>query len=71
MVSRVNLGFKRDACTNSDILDAWGRCRWSTNTDEPLLFVKYYFDKLNILDSEKKGWILAKPVALENDQCKF
>ena len=45
--------------------DYYGRCRWSTNSDEPLLFVKYDFKKLNILDSEKKIMTLKEPMQLD------
>ena len=48
-------------------LDDSGRCRWSTLTDEPILFVKYGSDKLNILDTEEKLLILKNSVQL--DEC--
>ena len=47
-------------------LDSFGRCRWSTNTDEPLLFVAYSWKQLNILDVEKKALILKSPVKIES-----
>ena len=42
-------------------LDETGRCRWSSNPDEPLLYVKYDRAFLNILDTEKKVLILKGP----------
>ena len=47
-------------------LDGWGRCRWSSNPDEPLLFVKYDHRRLNILDTEKKAFVLKGPVEIES-----
>ncbi len=46
-------------------LDWTGRCRWSFNIGEPLLFVKFKSNKLNLLDVEKKALILRIPVELE------
>ena len=49
------------------VLDPVGRCRWSTNPDEPLLYVKYDERLLNILDTGKKALILKSPVEIEPD----
>ena len=43
-------------------------CRWSPNTEEPLLFVKYDQHRLNILDVEKKAFILKEPIQTEFGQ---
>ena len=51
---------------NTNSLDDCSRCRWSTNPDEPLLFVKYDWSLLNILDTEKKALILKSPVEIES-----
>ena len=48
-----------------------GRCRWSINADEPLLFVKYDWRLLNILDAEKKALILKSPVEIEPEDRKY
>ena len=50
-------------------LDDVGRCRWSSNPDEPLLYVKHDGNLLNILDTEKKALILKSPVEIES-MCK-
>ena len=47
-------------------LDIYGRCRWTTNADEPLLFVKYDINLLNILDVEKKTLTLKMAVKVTN-----
>lgn len=53
-------------------MDSHGRCRWSTSAGEPLIFVKYAKNRLNILDVEKKTLILTAPVALlEEPQSNF
>ena len=49
-------------------VDSLGRCRWSTNPAEPLLFVKYDYRQLNILDVEKKALTLKEPVQIESDE---
>ena len=46
-------------------LDNWNRCRWSSNPDEPLLYVKYDWRLLNILDVEKQVLILKSQVDIE------
>lgn len=46
-------------------LDWLGRCRWSTNSDEPLLFVKYHDNLLDILDVEKKVLTLKSSIQLD------
>ena len=48
------------------MLDPWNRCRWSSNPDEPLLFVKYDWRQLDILDVEKKALILKSPVEIDS-----
>ena len=45
-----------------------GRCRWSTNFDEPLVYIKYDQGRLNILDVETKTLILKNPVQLEEEE---
>ena len=50
-------------------LDYAGRCRWSTNTGESLLFVKYDDNILNILDVDKQVFILKEPVQLDPGNC--
>ena len=52
---------------NNYSLDCVGRCRWSSHPDEPLLFVKYDGSLLNILDTEKKAFILKSPIEIESD----
>ena len=46
-------------------IDVVSRCRWSSNSGEPTVFIKYDLNKLNILDIEKKALILKSPVCLE------
>ena len=48
----------------------FGQCRWSTNPDEPLLFVRHYYDRLNILDAEKKTSTLKESIRL-SENCNF
>ena len=48
----------------------FGKCRWSTNPDEPLLFVRHYHDALNILDIEKKTLTLKESIPL-TQYCNF
>lgn len=43
---------------NGHSLDDLGRCRWSTNVGEDILFVKYDRVNLNMLDVEKKALTL-------------
>ena len=50
-------------------LDFTGRLRWSTNAGEPLLFMKYSGNKLNLLDVEKKALTLNEAISLD-DRCK-
>lgn len=59
------------SCPYASLLDWLDRCRWSTNSGEPLIFVKYDRDRLNILDVEKKALTLKNPVQLEKDECKY
>ena len=48
------------------LLDAWDRCRWSTNTGESFLYVKHNGTTLNILDVERKT--LTKQGGIELEQ---
>ena len=48
-------------------VDDGGRCRWSSNGSEPILYVKYDRNKLNMMDAEKKTLILANPLQLDLD----
>lgn len=48
------------------ILDDYARCRWSSDISESRLYVKYDWEKLNILDLEKKVLTLKNPVKLDN-----
>ena len=52
--------------SNNCTLDSVGRCRWNPNPDEPLIFVKYDFRHLNILDAVKKALILKGPIQIES-----
>ena len=45
--------------------DYYGRCRWSINTGESLIFVKYDMNKLNIIDTEKKVLTLKQPLQVD------
>lgn len=51
--------------SHDHFLDENSHCRFSTNPDEPLLFVKYDKIQLNILDIEKKDLILKSPIQTE------
>lgn len=51
------------------VLDPYGRCKWSTNASEPLLFVKYDCNKLNILDIEKRTPIFKNTIQTEKGKC--
>lgn len=53
------------------LLDSYGRCRWSTNVGEPLVFVKYGETHLNILDIEKKALTLKSSVQLPGTYNQF
>lgn len=46
-------------------LDVSPRCRWSTSVEEPFLYVKPGTRLLNVLDAEKKEFILKKPMKLK------
>ena len=48
-------------------LDPIVRCRWSTNSADPSLFIKYDKNKLNILDAEQQKLILTEPFKVDND----
>ena len=50
----------------STSLDGCARCRWSSNSDEPLLFVKYNSNQLNIFDAEKRDLSLKNPIQLDS-----
>lgn len=52
-------------------VDAWGRCKWSPNIGEPVLFIKYEMIQLNLLDCEKKSFILKEPVQLDDKRKHF
>ena len=52
-------------------LDYCARCRWSTNTGEPLLFVKYDLNKLNILDAEKETLVYKDSILTEKNSSNF
>lgn len=47
------------------LLAGYHHCRWTTNAEEPILFLKYDRNKLNILDVEKKRLTLLEPVKVE------
>ncbi len=53
------------SCSYNRSFDSSGCCRWSTNADEPLLFVKYDIIMLNILDVEKKTLTLTNEIQLD------
>ena len=40
-------------CLTCIILDNFSRCRWISNSEEHLIFVKYDWSMLNILDTQK------------------
>lgn len=46
-------------------LDAVARCRWSINSGEPSIFIKYDWNKLNVLDLEKKAVLMQNSTQLE------
>lgn len=48
-------------------IDGASRCRWSTNIGEPYLFLKYEFNLLNILDTEKKVLTLKESLQLDKE----
>ena len=55
-----------------NILDDYARCRWSTNSGEPMLYVKYDDKLLNIMDTEKKILILKDLVGFDRGNlCNF
>lgn len=45
-------------------LDRFGRCRWSTNIDEPLVYIKYD-NELKVLDTVKNALIPKKKIELD------
>ncbi len=51
--------------TEITVLDGYGRCRWSMNANDPLLFLKFGLDRLNILHIEKKAVALKYSIYLE------
>lgn len=46
-------------------IDPFGRCRWSLNVEEHILFMKWYTNRLNILDVEKKELTLKSNFELD------
>ena len=50
-------------------LDDWSRCKWSSNHDEPLLFVRFDDNNLNIVDFEKDVLSLKNPI--KTDKSKY
>ena len=50
------------------LLDDYARCRWSSSSGNPLLYIKYDEKYLNALDVEKKTLTLKNPVELERFQ---
>lgn len=52
-------------CTKS--LDSDGRCQWSSNSGEPLLYVKHHLNDLNILDAVRNCFILKETFELDNN----
>lgn len=52
-------------------LDGYAHCRWSTESSEPLLYVKYEGNKLNILDIEKKARTLPDSILINKPGCKI
>ena len=46
-------------------LESPNRCRWTTHSDEPLLFVKRDEGFLDILDVERKDFILKEPIQMD------
>lgn len=46
--------------------DEFGRCRWNTNAEEPMIFIKYQANRLNILDVEKQVLTLKNDVLLDD-----
>ena len=54
-------------------LDWVNRCRWCPNTEEHLIYVKYDYNLLNILDAQKGVLTLKNPILLEktDDGGKF
>lgn len=50
----------------ADLLDGRGRCRWSTNPGEQVLFVKHSRNQLYILDVEKQVLTLKEPIDLDS-----
>ncbi len=48
-----------------NLLGSNSLCRWSTNHGEPLLFVKHNNRFLNILDTEKKAFVLNNSIELD------
>ena len=61
-LTKLKFSFPFNNCS----LDVTGRCRWSSNPDEPLLYVKYDLSQLNILDVEKGTLILKSPVEIDS-----
>ena len=47
------------------LIDECGRCRWSTDLSEGILYVKYHRSQLNLLDVEKKKLIFKTSIRTE------
>ena len=54
-------------CLICFVLDTYNRCRWIPNSEEPLIYVKYDNNRLNILDAQKGTLTLKKSVLLEKE----
>lgn len=50
----INFIFSNFFISDTQDFDSFKHCWWSTNTGEPILFVRYCRYKFNILDVEKK-----------------
>ena len=57
-----------DSSNIHELDDIWGRCRWSTLLDEPIIFVKYAFYLLNIIDTEKRALLLKDSFQIEEGE---
>lgn len=57
--------------SSNNFLDTVSRCKWSTIAGEPLLYLKYGWNELNILDIEKKKPTLKESVKIEKKGCNL
>lgn len=48
-------------------LDLYASCRWTINREEPLLFLKFKNNFLNILDTEKKTFVWKTPIQVGSE----